>query len=338
MSLRDWRSLTHAEVDPWYRAEEAWWRRSLGWDTADNWAHVERARASGTLPGFVVVDPDVDAPAGERTAGTVASGWTFYVVHRGIVQIGALTANHPQATDRLLEALESVGQTERTKGVLVFVPAADAWLESRLTSRGFAVRPFLYLMRRLDGQAVDAAEIPNGQAYQPERINDLARLLRAAYPGEDPARPFAPAGTDEEWLEYTSQLIMQTGCGLFLPGCSVLVGRPGRLTAPAVAPLDGTVLATRLAPDTGHLAQVAVHPEARGRGLGAAMVQAAIARLAGHGCTRVSLLVAADNPTAVGMYRRLGFEESGRFLSAWRAQPTRSTMAACATAGVSTLR
>jgi len=343
MSVRDWRSLARSEVDPWYRAEEAWWQRTLAWETAANWALIEDARTAGTLPGLLAVDADASGPAGEGNAGS-ASGWAFYLIHRGILQIGALTTHHPHAADQLLDAILAVAAAARARGVMAFVPDADAWLEARLAAHGFAVRPFLYLMRPVDDPAI-AGATPDGGGYRPERLTDVAALLQQAYPGADPARPFAPEGSGEAWLDYVGQLIAHTGCGVFEPEGSVLVDHPDRPDRPDAsapgrtgAPLAGAVLATRLAPLTGHLAQVAVHPGAQGQGLGPAMVQTAVERLAARGCARVSLLVAADNLTAVRMYRRLGFEESGRFLSAWRAQPTRSTMAACATDGASTLR
>jgi ribosomal protein S18 acetylase RimI-like enzyme len=134
-------------------------------------------------------------------------------------------------------------------------------------------------------------------------------------------------------MDYTAQLVTHTGCGTLVPECSVLENG-----AAGVPGLRGVVLATRLSAQTGHLAQVAVDPGAQGRGMGARMVRVALSKLQAHGFSRASLLVADDNLTAIRMYARLGFEETGQFVSAWRPQPTRSTMAACSTGGVSTLR
>lgn len=318
MSVRDWRSLTRLEMEPWYRAEQAWWSEELAWDTSPNWAIVEQARAAGTLPGFVLYD------------GAAAVGWSFFLVHRSTLQIGALTARTPDAATSLLDAILETPEARGAQSAMVFAPLVQRWLAEVLACRGFSVRPFRYLMRRLE----PPVEGPlTGQPFDAARLTEVAALLSRAYPGADSARPFAPAGTWEEWVDYTAQLVAHTGCGTLVPACSVLEerasGGPGLL---------GAVLTTRLAARTGHLAQVAVDPACQGQGMGGRMVRGALAQLGAHGFTHATLLVADDNAAAVRMYAGLGFEEAGRFVSAWKAQPTRSTIAACSTGGVSTFR
>jgi len=56
------------------------------------------------------------------------------------------------------------------------------------------------------------------------------------------------------------------------------------------------------------LLNVAVHPDAQGRGLGGALTLAGLHHLAGRGLAEVVLYVEADNAPAVATYRRLGFE------------------------------
>ena len=50
-----------------------------------------------------------------------------------------------------------------------------------------------------------------------------------------------------------------------------------------------------------------VREEARGSGLGAALVEAALERARGRGCARVELDVNEENRAALGLYERLGF-------------------------------
>ena len=59
---------------------------------------------------------------------------------------------------------------------------------------------------------------------------------------------------------------------------------------------------------------VFVRAEARGSGLGRALVSAAIDRARERGCRRLELDTAADNATAQGLYRSLGFFDSGIFM------------------------
>jgi len=71
--------------------------------------------------------------------------------------------------------------------------------------------------------------------------------------------------------------------------------------------------------DEGLVNSVVVHPEHRGRGLGAALVGATVQRLREHGCAQVSLNVMASNEPAVALYRRLGFETYDEILTYRRA-------------------
>lgn len=55
-----------------------------------------------------------------------------------------------------------------------------------------------------------------------------------------------------------------------------------------------------------------LHPDARGGGVGTALVGAAVAHAEGLGATRVALWVNDQNAPARRMYERLGFVETGR--------------------------
>lgn len=59
------------------------------------------------------------------------------------------------------------------------------------------------------------------------------------------------------------------------------------------------------------IGNVAVHPRWRGRSIGRALVEAALAEIAARGGAWVGLEVREDNPTACRLYERLGFEPVG---------------------------
>jgi ribosomal protein S18 acetylase RimI-like enzyme len=59
---------------------------------------------------------------------------------------------------------------------------------------------------------------------------------------------------------------------------------------------------------------VFVRAEARGSGLGRALVSAAIDRARERGCRRMELDTGADNAPAQGLYRSLGFRDHGVFM------------------------
>jgi ribosomal-protein-alanine N-acetyltransferase len=66
----------------------------------------------------------------------------------------------------------------------------------------------------------------------------------------------------------------------------------------------GFVLATRDRRGGGHIITIDVLEEARRHGVGSQLLEAAEARLAEQGCTRVLLEVAVDNSAAIAFYKR----------------------------------
>lgn len=298
MDIVDWRTLPAADVARCYEAERTAWADRFNWDTTQNWRQIEAARAAGTLPGFLVYD------------GPGAAGWGFHLLHRRTLQIGGVSAVSAVAVEALIEGMLASPEAERAGDVLAFIPDSSGPTRDVLRARGFGVRTFAYLMQT---PAAPVAVPFDGRPFHGGRLIATADLLSRAYPGADPSRPFAPRGTADEWLDYTTQLVSQTGCGELLPWASVSdeqPGQPGRLI--------GTVLATRIAHRTAHLAQVAVDVEWQGQGRGERLVREVLARLRERGYTNVSLLVADDNAAALRLYTRLGFSQRGSFLSAWR--------------------
>jgi ribosomal protein S18 acetylase RimI-like enzyme len=72
---------------------------------------------------------------------------------------------------------------------------------------------------------------------------------------------------------------------------------------------------TSAATGVGHLSSIAVHPSARGRGLGAVVTAALSRDLLDEGCDVVTLGMYADNVYGRAMYDRLGFADDHRFTS-----------------------
>ena len=61
-----------------------------------------------------------------------------------------------------------------------------------------------------------------------------------------------------------------------------------------------------------------VHRDWRGRGVGSALVQAAIDWARGHGLHKLCLEVFAQNAAAIALYRKCGFAEEGRRAQQYR--------------------
>ena len=61
----------------------------------------------------------------------------------------------------------------------------------------------------------------------------------------------------------------------------------------------------------GHLARLAVRPEAQGRGVGYALVADLIRQMAGQGLTHLTVNTQNDNANSLSLYRKIGFGETG---------------------------
>ena len=87
-----------------------------------------------------------------------------------------------------------------------------------------------------------------------------------------------------------------------------------------VAEMDGRIVGyvrlrppSRL-PENAHVIQVqglAVHPDARGRGIAAMLLAEAEQRLRERGTQKLTLRVLSTNVTAIRLYERLGFTREG---------------------------
>lgn len=75
---------------------------------------------------------------------------------------------------------------------------------------------------------------------------------------------------------------------------------------------EGGMAILRVAADEAEILTLAVHPAARRRGIGARLVNAAMALAAGAGAAVMLLEVAADNSAAAALYTRAGFAAVGR--------------------------
>lgn len=298
MIVVDWRTRPAADVAACYEIARAEWSDRYRWDTTDNWIDVEAGRASGRLPGYLACN-DGSAPA----------GWCFYLRHRSSLQIGGLTGESPAVVEALLDRMLVSSEAAGAEHAMAFVPSVPAFLCDVFTTRGLSVRRFQYLVCRLDG--LDVSEEGGCRSYHAGRLAPTADLLARAYPGADPARPFAPGGCPEEWLEYTARLTATGGCGSLLAWASVVAERMDPVDG-----LVGVVLTTAIGPRIGHIAQVAVDPATHAQGIGRRLLRTALARLRARGYTHATLLVAEHNRHALDWYARLGFEPHGAFVSA----------------------
>ena len=298
----DWCEADRGRLGALYAAEIRRWSDVLGWDTASQWDHIELGRRLGTVSGLCALDE----------AGAIA-GWTFYLRHRDVLQIGGLLAASEDATAALLGGIFASDTAARARSVTFFAFTDAPGVTDALTRRGLTVVRYTYMTKPLVAEAHTPS--PDERPWRADDTSAITRLLAAAYPTADEGRPFAPRGTAEEWQEYVGQIVHASGCGTIMPdACFVAPHGPGRLA--------GTILVTRLAAATAHVAQVAVDPSAERRGVGRLLMGAACATAREAGCARMTLLVDDRNTRARRLYEQAGFVAVAGFVSAGRVSPS----------------
>lgn len=302
----DWREADRGRLAALYAAEIRRWSDVLGWDTASSWDHIELGRRLGTVSGLLALDAD----------GAIA-GWTFFLRHHDVLQVGGFLAASEDATAALLDGIFASDTAARARSVTFFAFTDAPGLTGALAHRGLTVVRYTYLAKPL----IVEPHTPSLD-LRPWRADDaIAGLLASAYPMADDGRPFAPRGTADEWREYVGQIVNASGCGTIMPDASfVAPNGPDRLA--------GMILVTRLAAATAHVAQVAVEPGTERRGVGRLLIGAACASAREAGCTRMTLLVDDRNARARRLYEHAGFVAVAGFVSAGSCQPVRLTSVA----------
>lgn len=71
-------------------------------------------------------------------------------------------------------------------------------------------------------------------------------------------------------------------------------------------------IVVHLSGDRAHLANIAVHPDRGGQGIGRALIDTAIAELVARGVTRFDLTSHVEMPWNLALYQHLGWAETGR--------------------------
>jgi ribosomal protein S18 acetylase RimI-like enzyme len=324
-ACEDWQDAPSRSIMSLLRQEYDRWHVDLGWDLERDWAAVEPARKSGLLPGWLA-----------RDAKGVTRGWAFGVDQPEIRQIGAVVADADEYADRLIAAASG----DPLRETIAFVKSSPVVTAARWRRLGFAVQPYIYKVAPTRTAAARDAGSGKGRPDADAGItaacwsnsdgHETAKLLARAYAADRGLRPFARGGSAAEWHDYVAAITLRPGCGVFSPAASVAMRQHGELV--------GVALVTSIGRTTAHLAQLALDPSVRGRGISWTLLDRARANADRVlGASRLSLLVSEANRAALAIYSRQGFRAAGEFIAAHRPaagdQPLRFINTAPATGG-----
>lgn len=136
---------------------------------------------------------------------------------------------------------------------------------------------------------------------EPEEYEEAGAVTALAY------REFVPPG-ESDWEGYLTEIADVAGRA---DRTTVLVAvDDGRILGTATLELDARIgdLTEPLLPEEAHVRMVGVHPEARGRGIGRALMEACIEMTRAAGKTVLTLNTTERMKTARRMYESMGFQ------------------------------
>ena len=211
----------------------------------------------------------------------------------------------------------SAGVTQRANSVVALdepadVDAAVAAVERRYTAAGlppvFQVGP---TPRPAD---LDERLAARGYAYGSPTLVQVAGsatvLDRLAGPA---VLATVSAEPDEEWLDLWWLVDGRGDESALAVAGKILTGGPARYATVREAGRAVAVARLALVGEWGGLYCLAVHPDARRRGLAAAVTRAVVADAVGEGVERLWLQVVEQNAAARALYTRAGFTTHGRY-------------------------
>jgi len=240
---------------------------------------LEDLREEWAAPGFDLARDAVLAEAG---------GLVGYAAFRGTKVIMSVLPGDTAVREALRDWCEARARRRGHARHEQAVAAADAAGAALLRGRGYAlVRSYWRMERAVAGDA--EPEPPPGVRLRALQAGDrLHALNEAAFAGTAEYEPMDEATFDRRHL-----------------GGHDLDRALSRVAERGGVPV-GFALVRRWPDGVAYLAQLAVHPDAAGAGIGSALLRAVFAAAARAGVERVQLSVASDNPRAASIYERAG--------------------------------
>jgi ribosomal protein S18 acetylase RimI-like enzyme len=307
VEILDLRHFSSVDLRPLMDDETRAWARLLAWDYNGSAEMILRYVDAKILPGYAAIE-----------RGRIF-GYSFFVYEGSKGVVGDLyVSNGDRLPDTrevevklLTHVIETLQQSPGIHRVEAQLLAHDTGSVARpFLEQGFQRHPRLFMVLDLRDN-VSRSSPPHPEIeirrwteadYQP-----AAAVITAAYRGHVDAQINDQYHTLAGSLRFLNNIVRFPGCGLFdIESSFAAVDRKARN-------LIGLILCSRVRGDVGHVTQVCVLPEFRGRGIGESLLAASSNSLRKRGFTMLSLTVTEANAGAVALYRRLSFDSKRVF-------------------------
>ncbi len=308
VEILDLRHFNSEHLRPLLEHETRMWHQLMTWDYRSSAEMILRYIDSKILPGYAAVKN-----------GQVG-GYAFFVYEGSKGVVGDLYADQAiqlaegeGAVERLL-AIHVIETLQQSPGIhrieAQLLPHESGTLSATFVREGFRQFPRLFMTLSLKNglrtQVPAPAEIEfrrwGEQDFQP-----AASVITAAYRGHIDSEINDQYRSLNGSLRFLNNIVRFPGCGIFDGNASfVAVNKVTRSVA-------GVLLCSRVKEDVGHITQVCILPEYRGKRIGESLIALCTQELRSRNFSALSLTVTEANTKAVGLYLRLGFDVKRRF-------------------------
>ena len=303
LDVWDLRRVSGIDLEPLLQEEIAYWRNELDWDFERSAALVRKYADMRALHGAALV------------TNTAVVGYSYSVLEEQKGVIGDLYLRQPYRTveneyrllAHVLEELAGTPFVRRVESQLILFGSRERKLP-RPAQMQFFEREFLQI------DLADLHHLPParvaGIALEPwtaSRQDEAAHLIAGAYAGHVDALINDQYRSVEGARRFLFNIVQYPGCGNFLPEASLsaLDKESSRMC--------GICLTSVVGPEVGHITQICLAREARGRGLGYEMMRQSLLLMRLNGCRHATLTVTGANHDAIELYRRMNFHQLRSF-------------------------
>jgi ribosomal protein S18 acetylase RimI-like enzyme len=307
--MEELRSIPASRIRALLDEETHNWRSKLHWDFTGSAELITRYINMRALDGVALV------------CGSEVAGYCYWVTdeHKAILgdlyvrdhwrspQLESQLLNHAVETLRHSASLPALA-VQRVESQLMQIgnPAALVWRGENAPLRFPRVFMLAPLERLSRYRAITFDDEVRIFHWGPVWFDSTAELIAQVYRGHvdslinDQYNSASGAG------RFLRNIVNYPGCGSFQHEASFAALAPS-------GDVLGCVIATRVAPETGHIAQVCAADAYLGRGLGYELLRRSMVALQSCGCREVSLTVTESNSRAKSLYARMGFHTIHRF-------------------------
>ena len=308
VEVLDLRHFSSQHLRPLLEHETRMWYRLMSWDYHSSAEMILRYVDSKILPGYAAVEH-----------GRVG-GYTFFVYEGSKGVVGDLYADQSiqlasgrGGVERLL-AVHVIETLQQSPGIhrieAQLLPHDSGSLSETFVAQGFRQFPRLFMALPLNAnmrsQVFPATDI-EFRRWTEQDFQPAASVITAAYRGHIDSEINDQYRSLNGSLRFLNNIVRFPGCGVFDSSASFVAFN--RMSRSVV----GVLLCSRVKDDVGHITQVCILPEQRGKRIGESLIAMCAHELRSRNFSALSLTVTEANTKAVGLYLRLGFDVKRRF-------------------------